>query len=95
MTMQMSVNPALITTSHHAALLDGCHANPDYLVFRLGAEQFGVDFQHVVEIRHFAAPVPIANVPGYIKGIVNFRGRLAPIVDMRLKLGLEPACATR
>ncbi len=63
---------------------------PDFLVFRLGGEQFGVDFRHVVEIRHFSAATPVANVPGYITGVVHFRSHITPIVDMRLKLGLDP-----
>lgn len=90
MNMQMTAGTAFKPAPHAANVMQGFHAAPDYLVIRLGGEQYGLDFQNVVEIRHFATPVPILNAPGYVRGILNFRGRLAPIVDMRLKLGLEP-----
>ncbi len=91
MTPQISSNANLLSNRNSLATIAAGATTPDFLVFRLGGEQFGVDFQYVVEIRHFSAATPITNVPGYIKGVVNFRGHLAPIVDMRLKLGLEPS----
>ena len=90
MTPQISANANLHPLRNPIAAITAGGHTPDFLVFRLGGEQFGVDFQHVVEIRHFSAATPISNVPGYIKGVVNFRGHIAPVVDMRLKFGLEP-----
>jgi purine-binding chemotaxis protein CheW len=62
----------------------------EYLTFRLGAEAYGIDILKVQEIRSNEAPTRIANAPAFMKGVVNLRGVIVPIVDLRLKLG----CAT-
>jgi purine-binding chemotaxis protein CheW len=63
----------------------------EYLTFRLGAEEYGIDILRVQEIRSYEAPTRIANVPEFIKGVVNLRGVIVPIVDLRLKLGCPSA----
>ena len=60
--------------------------NGEYLTFRLGAEEYGIDILRVQEIRSYEAPTRIANAPAFIKGVVNLRGVIVPIVDLRLKL---------
>jgi purine-binding chemotaxis protein CheW len=70
----------------------GAHKGPhagEYLTFRLGAEEYGIDILRVQEIRSYEQPTRIANAPAFIKGVVNLRGVIVPIVDLRLKL----ACA--
>ncbi len=63
----------------------------EYLTFRLGAEEYGIDILKVQEIRGYEPPTRIANAPSFIKGVVNLRGVIVPIVDMRMKFGLgEP-----
>jgi purine-binding chemotaxis protein CheW len=59
----------------------------EFLSFRLGAEEYGIDILRVQEIRSYEAPTRIANAPHFIKGVVNLRGVIVPIVDLRLKLG--------
>jgi purine-binding chemotaxis protein CheW len=59
----------------------------EYLTFRLGAEEYGIDILRVQEIRSYEPPTRIANAPPFIKGVVNLRGVIVPIVDLRLKLG--------
>ena len=61
----------------------------EFLSFRLGAEEYGIDILHVQEIRSFEEPTRIANAPPFIKGVVNLRGVIVPVVDMRIKLGCE------
>ncbi|MDE2564655.1 MAG: chemotaxis protein CheW, partial [Burkholderiales bacterium] len=61
----------------------------EYLTFRLGAEEYGIDILRVQEIRSYEAPTRIANVPAFIKGVVNLRGVIVPIIDLRVKLGCE------
>ena len=61
----------------------------EFLSFRLGAEEYGIDILSVQEIRSYEEPTRIANAPGFIKGVVNLRGVIVPIVDMRIKLGCE------
>lgn len=61
----------------------------EYLTFRLGQEEYGLDILKVQEIRGYEAPTRIANAPEFIKGVTNLRGTIVPIVDMRLRF----ACA--
>ncbi|WP_238139379.1 chemotaxis protein CheW [Roseateles aquatilis] len=63
----------------------------EFLSFRLGAEEYGIDILHVQEIRSYEPPTRIANAPPFIKGVVNLRGTIVPIVDLRLKLGCASA----
>jgi purine-binding chemotaxis protein CheW len=57
----------------------------EYLTFRLDQEEYGIDILKVQEIRGYEPPTRIANAPAFIKGVVNLRGTIVPIVDMRLK----------
>jgi len=66
-------------------------AHGEYLTFRLGAEEYGIDILRVQEIRSYEAPTRIANAPAFLKGVVNLRGVIVPIVDLRLKLGCDSA----
>ncbi len=63
----------------------------EFLTFRLGAEEYGIDILRVQEIRSYEQPTRIANAPPFIKGVVNLRGVIVPIIDLRLKLGCETA----
>ncbi len=63
----------------------------EYLTFRLDHEEFGIDILKVQEIRGYEPPTRIANVPNFIKGVVNLRGTIVPIVDMRLKFQCSKA----
>lgn len=60
----------------------------EFLVFRLGDEEYGVEIQRVREIRDYDGVTRIANAPEHIKGVVNLRGLIVPIVDMRIRFGL-------
>jgi purine-binding chemotaxis protein CheW len=64
-------------------------ASREYLSFKLGAEEYGIDILKVQEIRGYEQPTRIANAPEFIKGVVNLRGVIVPIVDMRVRFGLE------
>jgi purine-binding chemotaxis protein CheW len=59
----------------------------EFLTFRLGAEEYGIDILRVQEIRSYEQPTRIANAPSFIKGVVNLRGVIMPIIDLRVKLG--------
>ncbi|NRF68520.1 chemotaxis protein CheW [Aquincola sp. S2] len=77
---------------HEAARRAIAHArNGEYLTFRLGAEEYGIDILRVQEIRSYEQPTRIANAPAFLKGVVNLRGVIVPIVDLRLKLACETA----
>ena len=63
----------------------------EFLTFRLGAEEYGIDILRVQEIRSYEQPTRIANAPPFIKGVVNLRGVIVPIIDLRLKLSCDSA----
>lgn len=60
-------------------------AGREFLTFRLGAEEYGIDILKVQEIRGWESPTAIAGTPAFIKGVINLRGTIVPIVDLRLK----------
>jgi purine-binding chemotaxis protein CheW len=60
----------------------------EYLTFTLGTEEYGIDILKVQEIRGYDAVTKIANSPDFIKGVINMRGVIVPIIDMRLKFNL-------
>lgn len=68
----------------------GSHASTpattlEFLAFTLGAEEYGIDILKVQEIRGYEAVTAIANMPEFIKGVVNLRGVIVPIIDMRIR----------
>ncbi|WP_350282302.1 chemotaxis protein CheW [Nitrosomonas sp.] len=71
--------------------LVGNLASSEFLIFRLGKEEYGIEILKVQEIRGYDAITRIANAPEFIKGVINLRGVIVPIVDMRIKFNLGDA----
>ncbi|WP_394778591.1 chemotaxis protein CheW [Undibacterium sp.] len=66
-------------------------AGQEFLAFTLGREEYGIDILKVQEIRGYEAVTRIANAPDFLKGVINLRGIIVPVVDMRIKFNLgEP-----
>ncbi|MBA3057132.1 MAG: chemotaxis protein CheW [Gammaproteobacteria bacterium] len=63
----------------------------EFLAFKLGTEEYGIDILRVQEIRSYEEPTRFANTPAFIKGVINLRGVIVPIIDMRLKFNLGEA----
>jgi purine-binding chemotaxis protein CheW len=63
----------------------------EYLTFRLDDEEYGIDILKVQEIRGYEPPTRIADAPDFIKGVINLRGTIIPIVDMRIKFRCNEA----
>lgn len=63
----------------------------EFLAFRIGSEEYGVDILRVQEIRSYEKPTSIANSAAELQGVVNLRGLIVPIIDLRLKLGMPKA----
>jgi len=61
----------------------------EFLAFKLGREEYGIDILRVQEIRSYEQPTRMAHAPAFVKGVVNLRGVIVPIVDMRIKFELE------
>jgi purine-binding chemotaxis protein CheW len=64
------------------------NSGQEFLSFTLGEEEYGIQIQKVQELRGYDAVTRIANAPDFIKGVVNLRGTIVPIVDMRIKFNL-------
>ena len=60
----------------------------EFLSFTLGQEEYGIDIQKVQELRGYDTVTRIANAPVHLKGVVNLRGIIVPIIDMRIKFNL-------
>lgn len=58
----------------------------EFITFRLGPEEYGVPILNVQEIRSYEKPTRISNAPDIIKGVINLRGVVIPIIDLRIKL---------
>jgi purine-binding chemotaxis protein CheW len=67
------------------------HMANEFLTFRLGGEEYGIEILKVQEIRGYDSVTQIANAPEFIKGVVNLRGIIVPIIDMRIKFRLGNA----
>jgi purine-binding chemotaxis protein CheW len=86
---------ALSTASEHTdahytnTAATAASAIREFLAFKLGAEEYGMDILRVQEIRSYEPPTRMANTPHFLKGVVNLRGVIVPIVDMRIKLNLK------
>ncbi len=65
--------------------------NNEFLTFALGEEEYGVDILKVQEIRGYDAVTRLPDAPDYIKGVINLRGTIVPVIDMRLKFRLASA----
>jgi purine-binding chemotaxis protein CheW len=80
----------------NASMLDHSHAHGtavradsgQYLTLRLGTEEYAIDIMRVQEIRSYEQPISMVHSPSFVKGVVNLRGVIVPIVDLRLKLQL-------
>jgi len=69
----------------------GVHTGQEFLTFTLGDEEYGIDILKVQEIRGYERVTHIVNAPAFIKGVINLRGTIVPIVDLRLKFHLGSA----
>ncbi len=62
-----------------------------YLTFILGTESFGVDVRNVREVLDFTTITRVPRMPEFMRGVINLRGSVVPVIDMRLKFGMEKA----
>ena len=77
----------MTTTSHD----EQTTSTQETLTFTLGPEEYAIDILKVQEIRGYEQPTTIANAPPFIKGVINLRGTIVPIVDLRIKFGVGNA----
>ncbi len=86
----MSSNELIASQGSSIALTSDQASRADsrqFLTFHVGEEEYGLDILRVQEIRSYEVPTRVANAPAFVKGVVNLRGVIVPIVDLRLRLG--------
>ena len=88
----MAITDRNTTQSNSAA--KGANENK-FLSFCLGSEHYGVEILRVREIIGLLAITPLPQTPGYVKGVMNLRGRIIPVIDLRLRFGLPSTEATK
>jgi purine-binding chemotaxis protein CheW len=59
------------------------------VTFRLGDDFFAADIYSVERVLRYQPPTPIPNVPAWVDGVIEYRGRIIPVIDLRLRFGLE------
>jgi purine-binding chemotaxis protein CheW len=84
----MSTDTSISTANTKSTNAKASVAAGEYLTFILGEESYGIEILKVQEIRGYDAVTQIANTPDFIKGVVNLRGKIVPIVDLRIKFHL-------
>lgn len=87
--MSPALSAASTSSPSAASTASAATSLREFLAFKLGAEEYGIDILRVQEIRSYEEPTRIANAPAFVKGVVNLRGVIVPIMDMRLKFDLE------
>ena len=80
-----------VTTNTSTTAAGQPQTGQEFLTFRLGGEEYGMDILKVQEIRGYDSVTRIANAPEFIKGVINLRGTIVPIVDMRIKFNVGEA----
>lgn len=83
----MSSAQSISTVSSSRDQVD-THGRNEFLAFTLGQEEYGIDILKVQEIRGYEAVTRIAKAPEFLKGVINLRGIIVPVVDMRIKFKL-------
>lgn len=91
MTHAAPAQPHSRTDPMHAHGIHDVVGGREFLTFRLGAEEYGIDILKVQEIRGYDTVTQIANAPEFIKGVTNLRGTIVPIIDLRIKFNLGRA----
>jgi len=76
-----------ITNSDH--MISGDDDSQQFLTFILAGEEYGVDILRVQEIKGWDTVTQIPNTPDYIRGVINLRGTIVPIIDMRIRFQLD------
>ena len=79
------------TSTRPAHWAHGRALQNEFLTFRLGAQNYGIEILNLQEICGYEPPTAIANAPAFVKGVINLRGVIVPILDLRIKFRLIAA----
>ena len=81
----------MVNITNSAGRTPGEEAGLEYLAFSLGGEEYAVNILQVQEIRAYERVTRIANMPAFIKGVMNLRGAVVPVVDLRVRFNVGAA----
>jgi purine-binding chemotaxis protein CheW len=88
-----------LNTSNDLSVLDEDNRGPvetfQYIVIRVGAEQYGIDIRYIDNIVRMQTVTRVPKAPNYLKGVINLRGEVIPVMSIRLKMGLSADEITR
>lgn len=68
---------------------EGSSGDNKYLLCKIGTEEYGVDIANVQSIEELQKIIAVPDLPGYVKGVINLRGSVIPVIDLRLKFNME------
>lgn len=91
----VQLSPKIMTTSTPSKEFKTSSTATKYLTVTLENESYGMAVLKVREIIRLQKITPVPQMPAYVKGVINLRGRVIPIVDLRLKFGLKAEIADR
>lgn len=80
----------MVNLSHSSIILEEDTQKGRYLTFSLGADSYGIEIRYVTEIIKIQPITEIPELPDYIRGVINLRGRIIPVVDVRMRFRKEP-----
>ena len=94
--MTIDIDSIAVAAENEVSLegIDFITSGNQYLTFALGKEHYGIDILSVREIRGWDSPTLIPNSPDYVKGVVNLRGLIVPIIDLRIRFQVGEATYT-
>lgn len=69
----------------------GATGTRELIAFRIGIQEFCIDIMSIREIRGWTPATPLPKAPGFVRGVINLRGTVLPIVDLAVRLGFQPA----
>ena len=69
----------------------GAAGTRELIAFRIGTQEFCIDIMSIREIRGWTPATPLPKAPGFVRGVINLRGTVLPIVDLAVRLGFKPS----
>lgn len=83
-----------VLTSVNQAIKEITNREGKYLTFSLGAEEYGIGILKIKEIIGMMPITPVPRTPPFVKGVINLRGKVIPVIDLRVKFGMEDRAYT-
>ncbi|MCE4535900.1 chemotaxis protein CheW [Pelomonas sp. P7] len=89
------MNPPALAVMPHAGRPAEPPETGQYLTFALGTEMFGIGILHIKEIIEYGTPTAVPMMPGFVRGVINLRGAVVPVIDLASRFGGQASAVTR